>query len=202
VGRSVIGVTETAVETSSEVIPARTLFWAAGTTAPDVVRRLPVLHARNDAVIVDDHLRIPSYPDVYVIGDSAWAYDSITRAPVPPTAQAARQQGYYVGKAIAMEYAGRPAPPYRYTTLGHLALLGHHTGVAEVGPIAFTGLPAWISWHLAYLQRNPSWDKRVRLVVDWLLSAILGRETGQLRLGTGLTQRKHTIAAHSARPLV
>jgi NADH dehydrogenase len=41
-GRSITGVTETTVETNAEVIPARTLFWAAGTTAPDVVRQLPV----------------------------------------------------------------------------------------------------------------------------------------------------------------
>ena len=156
-GRSITGVEETAVKTSSEVIPARTLFWAAGTTAPDVIRQLPVQHARNGAVIVDDHLRIPGYPDVYVIGDSAWGYDSATNEPVPPTAQAARQQGYYVGKAIATEYANRRALPYRYATLGHLALLGHYTGVAEVGRIAFTGLAAWIFWHVAYLQRNPSW---------------------------------------------
>jgi NADH dehydrogenase len=192
-GRSIKGVTATTVETSSGVIPARTLFWAAGTTAPDVVRQLPVQHAPNGAVIVDDHLRIPRYPDVYVIGDSAWGYDSITGAPVPPTAQAARQQGYYVGKAIATEYAGRPAMPYRYTTLGHLALLGHYTGVAEVGPITFGGLPAWILWHLAYLLRNPSWNKRIRLVVDWLLSGILGRETGQLRLGTELPLRERVL---------
>src|SRR5205085_1765514 len=83
-----------AVETSAEVIPARTLFWAAGTTAPDIVRHLPVQHAPNGAVIVDDHLRISGHPEVYVIGDSAWAYDSSTGAPVAATGQAARQQGY------------------------------------------------------------------------------------------------------------
>ena len=97
------------------------------------------------------------------------------------------------GKAIASEYASRPAPPYRYTTLGHLALLGHYTGVAKVGPIAFTGLAAWVFWHLVYLKRNPSWARRIRLVVDWLLSSILGRETGQLRLGTGLPQREKVL---------
>jgi NADH dehydrogenase len=188
-GRAITGVTETTVQTSAEVIAARTLFWAAGTTAPEVVRQLPVQHARNGAVIVDDYLRIPGYPEVYVIGDSAWAYDSSTGAAVPPTAQAARQQGGYVGRAIATERAKRSVMPYRYTMLGHLALLGRYTAVARVGPITFTGLAAWIFWHLVYLQRNPSWTKRIRLVTDWLLSGLLGRETGQLRLDTGLPQR-------------
>ncbi len=192
-GRSVTGVTETTVETSAGIIPARTLFWAAGITAPELVRQLPVQHAGNGAILVDEHLRIPEYPEVYVIGDCAWAYDSATKAPVPPTAQAARQQGYYVGKAIATQYASRQARPYRYTPLGHLALLGHYTGVAEIGPITLGGLPAWIFWHLAYLQRNPSWSKRIRLVVDWLLSGILGRDTGQLRLGTGLPEGRRVL---------
>jgi NADH dehydrogenase len=192
-GRSITGVTETTVETNAEVIPARTLFWAAGTTAPDVVRQLPVQHAGNGAIIVDDHLRIPEYPNVYVVGDVTWAHDSMTMAPVPGTAQAARQQGNYVGEAIAAEYAKRPAMPYRYTTLGHLALLGHNTGVAELGPLTFDGILAWILWHLVYLMRIPSWTKRIRLVVDWVLSGLLGRDTGQLRLGIGLPQRKRVL---------
>lgn len=192
-GTSITGVTETTVETNKGSIPARTLFWAAGITAPELVRQLPVQHARNGAIIVDNHLRIPEHSEVYVIGDSSWAFDSDTNSPVPPTAQAANHLGNYVAQAIAMGLVGTPAPPYRYTSLGHLALLGRYTGVARVGSITFTGLPAWLLWHLAYLARNPSWNRRIRLVVDWFLSGILGRETGQLRLGSGLPQSKKLL---------
>jgi NADH dehydrogenase len=98
--------------------------------------------------------------------------------------QQRRPQGNYVGRTIAREYAKRPARPYRYTPLGHLALLGHYVGVAEIGPFRFEGFPAFLLWHLTYLVRNPSWRKRIRLVVDWTLSALLGREIGELRLDT------------------
>ena len=192
-GTSITAVTATTVETDKGSIPARTLFWAAGITAPDIVRQLPGKHAPNGAIMVDNFLRLPGYPNVYVIGDVAWAYDSTTGVPVPPTAQAAHQQGGYVGKTIALQYAGSIAQPYRYLTRGHLALLGRRTGVARIGPITLTGLPAWLVWHIAYLSLNPSWNKRVRLVIDWLLSALLGRETGQLRLETGLQQRKRVL---------
>jgi NADH dehydrogenase len=141
-GSTITGVTEMGVETNTGLIPAQTLFWAAGITAPDVVRSLPVQHARNGAVLVDDHLRIPGYPQVYVIGDAAWAYDSITRTPVAPTAQAAHQEGEYVARTIALEYAKRPFPPYQYTEIGHLALLGHYTGVARLGPFNLRGRAA------------------------------------------------------------
>ncbi|HLI05002.1 MAG TPA: NAD(P)/FAD-dependent oxidoreductase [Ktedonobacteraceae bacterium] len=193
-GTAVKAVKASAVETSHGPVSARTLFWAAGITAPDVVAQLPVKHARNGAIMVDDHLRIPGYPNVYVIGDDAWAFDAVTHAPVPATAQAARQEGYYVGEVIAAEYMQRPAKPFRFQPLGHLALLGRFTGVAEIGPLAFGGFAAWLLWHLAYLQRIPSWARRTRLVVDWLLSAIFGPETGQLRLGTGLSESERVEA--------
>lgn len=194
---SVKAITEATVETTVGVIPARTFFWAAGITAPEVVSNLPVKHARNGAVMVDNYLRIPDYPDVYVIGDSAWAYDSTTGDPVPATAQASRQQGHYVGTAIAMEHAGVSAHPYRYSTLGHLALLGRKTGVAEIGRSTLTGVPAWLLWHLAYLLRIPSWNKRIRLVGDWLFSGMFGRETGQLRLGVGLDPHRKVHPAQT-----
>jgi len=117
----------------------------------------------------------------------------MTHEPVPATAQAARQQGIYVGQTIAMEYAKRPAPPYRYNPLGHLALLGHYVAVAEIGPFTFGGFPAFLLWHLAYLVRNPSWRKRIRLVVDWTLSALLGREIGELRLDTEQLAEKRAL---------
>ncbi|MDP9473156.1 MAG: FAD-dependent oxidoreductase [Chloroflexota bacterium] len=70
-GVAIEGVTERAVQTSRGEIPARTLFWAAGISAPSVVRDLPVEHARNGAVIVDETLRVPGQSEVFVVGDSA-----------------------------------------------------------------------------------------------------------------------------------
>jgi NADH:quinone reductase (non-electrogenic) len=182
-GISVLGVDGRCVRTSAGDIPARTVFWAAGISAPTVVRALPVNHAPNGAVTVDDHLSVPGYPEVYVVGDAAWAYDAATHAPIPPTAQAAQHMGRYVAQAIAATLRGQSAPTFRFTPLGHLALLGTRTGVARVGPIVFSGIPAWLLWHSYYLWRLPSWPNRARLVVDWLLSGTVGRETGELRLG-------------------
>ncbi len=184
-GASVESVDERTVRTSKGEIPARTLFWAAGITAPPVVRALPVGHAPNGALLVDDHLRLPAHPEVYAIGDAAWAYDSATGNPVPPTAQAATHQGTYVAATIAAGLDHREASAFRFAPKGHLALLGHRTGVARVGRWAFGGLPAWLLWHGYYLTRIPSWRNRLRLATGWALSGIVGRDTGQLDLGTG-----------------
>lgn len=147
------------------------------------MRALPVPLARNGAVIVNEHLQIEGYLDVFVVGDVAWAVDPETGAGVPPTAQAARYGGKYVGAAIVAGLEGRLVRPFRFSTRGHLALLGHRTGVAEIKGVTFTGLPAWFLWHAYYLSAIPSWRNRLRIVANSLLAWITGRETAQLRLG-------------------
>lgn len=181
-GVSVESATDQLVKTSSGDIPARTLFWAAGTSAPAIVRELPVEHARNGSLIVDDHLRVVGQSNVYGIGDAAWVIDPASGEGVPPTAQAAQGEAKYVARAIAVNIKGKKYRPYKYSTLGHLALLGKWTGVANVGPLTFSGFPAWVVWHGAYLLRIPSWRKRIKLIDDWISALILGRETNQLRL--------------------
>ena len=178
------GVTEREVQTSRGAIPARTLFWAAGITAPPVVRDLPVDHARNGSVLVDETLRVPGRGEVFVVGDSAWAFDGVSGDPTPPTAQAAGHMGDYVAETIAEVIAGRHPAPFRYVTRGRLALLGHRTGVAEVFGLAIDGLPAWLLWHGYYLRTIPSWRNRIRLLTNWWLAGLTGRETAQLRLGS------------------
>jgi NADH:ubiquinone reductase (H+-translocating) len=193
-GVSVVGMAPHAVQTSDTPdaeIPARTVFWAAGISAPPLVRDLPVRHAHNGALVVDDHLRLPEHPEVYVVGDCAWAFDAVTHAAVPPTAQASEHMGAYVARCLARCLAadvdGRQgrhdAPAFRYAPRGHLALLGRHTGVARVGPLIFVGLPAWLIWHGYYLSHIPAWRNRARLLLDWTLSAVAGCETSELRLG-------------------
>lgn len=198
-GVSVQGVTDRTVTTSVREVVARTTFWAAGITAPPIIRVLPVEHAPNGAVMVDDHLRVPGHPEVYVVGDAAWAFDAVTRAPIPPTAQAAQHMGRYVGRTIAAKIGELDSQSFHFTPLGHLVLLGTHTGVALVGSMIFTGLPAWLLWHVYYVVRMPSWRNRIHLITDWALSAMAGRETSELRLGSADQSQPDSAIGASSR---
>jgi NADH:quinone reductase (non-electrogenic) len=180
------------VHTSHGEIPAHTIFWAAGTTAVDVVRDVRAEHQKNGALPVDGCLRLPEHPEVYVLGDSAWICDPKSGAPVPPTAQAAEQEGRYVARAIVAQLRGLPPlPAFRFESRGHLTLLGSHTAVAELGPLVLTGPLAWLLWHGYYMTRIPAWHNRLHLAADRLLAALVGRETSQLRLGTSAPPPKH-----------
>jgi NADH dehydrogenase len=181
-GVAVQGASEQAVQTSKGEIPTRTFFWAAGISASSLIRELKVEQAGNGALILNKCLQIPGHEDVYVLGDIGWAFDAATNAPLPPTAQAAEHEGAYVAKALAARLKGQEIGPFMFKPRGHLALLGMRTGVAEVGPFTFTGLPAWLLWHTYYLSHIPSWRNRLQLFTNWFLAFWLGPETSQLRL--------------------
>lgn len=180
-GVAINGATDHSVLTSQGEIPTHTLFWAAGITAPPVIQELPVKKAPNGALLVNENLQLPDHSEVYVVGDAAWVMT--TSAPLPPTAQAAEHEGAYIARAITGQLKNKPVPSFRFKPKGHLALLGSHTGVGEVGSLMFKGLPAWFLWHAYYLSHIPSWRNRFQLLIGWVFAAVLGRETTQLRLG-------------------
>ena len=183
-GTSITSATDREVVTNQATIPARTLFWAAGISAVPVIQHLSVKHAKNGAIVVDDHLRIPEHPDVFVVGDSAWAFNADDQTGVPPTAQASESEGRYIADLIRRKIEAdlSPAPPYNFRTQGRLTLLGRQTGVAEIGGRVVTGRLAWVLWHGYYVASIPSWRNRIRLLGDLIISALSGRETTQLVL--------------------
>jgi NADH dehydrogenase len=181
-GVAITGATADTVRTSQGDIRTHTFFWAAGIAAPAVVRGIPVPHARNGAILVDERLRVRDHEHIYVVGDAAWATDAANPNGVPPTAQAAEHEGAYVAGAIAAQLAGETPPPFEFKPRGHLALLGRGTGVAQIGKYNITGFLAWFLWHGYYLTHIGTVRNRTRMIADLVLSALTGRETGQLRI--------------------
>src|SRR5207253_1743999 len=74
---------------SGEVIPARTLIWAAGAKAVSLTTTLGLTTARQGRVAVTPELQAPDHPEVYVIGDAA--YLEHDGAPLPMMAPVAIQ---------------------------------------------------------------------------------------------------------------
>jgi NADH dehydrogenase len=195
------------VVTSRGEIPAHTIFWAAGIAPSPVLRDLPVEHNKGGVLAVDDHLRLPEHPEVYVVGDAGWIYDAEGK-PLPPTAQAAEHAGDYAGKAIAAAMRGDAAPEaFRFRPLGHLSLLGPGQALGTIGPLHVAGRLAWLLWHAYYLYRMPSLKRQVSLVVSWLLAWVFGREVAEMRVTPAPPDRPavpsqpgHAPAASAASP--
>jgi NADH dehydrogenase len=96
-------------------------------------------------------LSVPKISNVFVIGDAAWLVDK-TGQPVPGVAPAAKQQGRYVARLIALQVAGRPAPaPFRYRHAGNLATIGRQAAVIEFPFLRLKGWLAWWIWGIAHI---------------------------------------------------
>jgi NADH dehydrogenase len=98
----------------------------------------------------------------------------------PPTAQHGLREGVVVAKNIEAAILGRPIKRFRFKMLGQLASIGHHTGVAMVFGIKFSGFIAWWFWRSVYLMKLPRLAKKLRVMASWTLDLFFGQEIEQM----------------------
>ncbi|MGC4851761.1 NAD(P)/FAD-dependent oxidoreductase [Micromonospora sp. DT15] len=166
-----------------------TIVWTAG------VKPSPMLDSTDFPR--DDRRRITCLPTLQVIdGDrvleGAWsagdcaAVPDLTKEPgnfCSPSAQHAVRQAARMADNIAAVIRGREPVNYKHKHVGSVASLGLHKGVAQVYGIKMTGWPAWVMHRTYHMSRIPSFNRKVRVVVDWSLAFFLKREVvalGQL----------------------
>jgi len=158
-------------------ISTATFVWTAGTRPSPFVTRIAGEHARNGALVTDSTFRVTGLDGVWAVGDCARIPDLDQGGmPFPPTAQHAQRQGRAVADNIAAIIAGRPPVAFRFRTIGVLVALGHRTAAAEIRGHRFSGLAAWLMWRGIYLAKLPGIEKRVRVLLDWLLDLMFPRD--------------------------
>jgi len=160
-------------------IAASTLVWTAGVKPNRVIESLPY-QKESGRVVVNEYLRVPEVYGVWAAGDCTAVPNGETGEFYPPTAQHGLREAVAAAKNIERAIMGRPLKPFRYRTLGLLASIGHHTGVAKVLGIKFSGFPAWWMWRTVYLAKLPRLAKKLRVMVDWTLDLFFGREIEQM----------------------
>ena len=74
---------------------------------------------------------------------------------------------------------GSDRKAFRFTTIGQLASIGHHTGVAQILGMRFSGFIAWWLWRSVYLAKLPGFAKKVRVATQWTLDLLFSRQIEQ-----------------------
>jgi len=130
----VVAVTADHVETKSgNRYPADLVVWAAGVKAPDGLRNVAGLETNKlDQLVVTETLQSTRDPHVFAMGDCAAAPWIGRKSNVPPRAQAAGQQAYYLAKAIPQILAGKEARPFTYNDLGSFVSLGEENTIGTL----------------------------------------------------------------------
>ena len=166
-----------------ETIRTRTVIWTGGVRPAPIIGECGVETDKGGRALTSATMQT-SREGVYSIGDCAVipkVEDPAGRPPAP-TAQNAVREAKTRAENILARIDGCEQRPFRYKPLGQLASIGGHTGVGEVLGIKVRGLIAWFMWRGYYWSRTPGVNRKVRIGIDWLLTAIFGADPVQLKV--------------------
>jgi len=178
-GVKVETVDEQGVIAGGKRIPSATVLWTAGVAASPVPKMLGTKTDRAGRALVDPFLKVVDAPGVFVVGDAASIMQN--RYPVPGVAQAAIQEGRYVGRLIAKELKGREVKrPFRYFDKGNMAVVGKNYAVLERGSLRTGGFLTWLVWAFVHVLSLPQLQNRLRVQNQWVWSYFTGQRSSRL----------------------
>ena len=172
---------EEAVLNNGERIATRTIISSAGTALSPLLDQLAVPRDDRGRLETDEFTRVTALPQVWAAGDCA-AVPHPKGGTCPTLAIFAMTQGKQAGSNILRAIRRQPLKRYRFTGLGDACGLGRRRAIAQLWGIGITGVPAWIMWRSIFLVFMPTWEKRIRIVFDWLLTPFTGRDVAEIRV--------------------
>ena len=172
---------------TGESLESDLIIWTAGVMANPVLR--------GTDLPVDERGRLRAQPDLRVIDDNgvvdaAWTAGDVAAVPdlsgggvggfCVPNAQHAVRQGKQLAKNLVAVLRGEAPKDYEHKNLGAVAGLGIGYGAFQSGKFAVTGFPAWIMHRGYHGLAIPMWERKLRVVGDWVGNFVLGRDNVSL----------------------
>lgn len=167
----------------SETIPCNTVIWVAGVLSHPRIAELPTETDGIGRVVVNEYMEIPNAPGVYAVGDCTHFKDPQSGQPVPPRAHNAVRQAKIVANNILADIRGRDKKPYRYDNSAEALSLGGSDAVVHFYGLRLYGSLARLTWVIGYSFLVTGLSNRIRIIVDWLLSLVFGRDITFIKPG-------------------
>ncbi|WUD74092.1 NAD(P)/FAD-dependent oxidoreductase [Streptomyces sp. NBC_00510] len=160
-------------------LPTRTLVWTAGVKPHPVLSRTDLPLNGRGRIKCTAALRIAGTEGAWAAGDAAAVPDVTSDDPealCAPNAQHALRQARVLADNIVATLRGEPLTDYRHEYAGSVASLGLHKGVAQVYGRKLKGYPAWFMHRAYHLSRMPTFNRKARILAEWVLSGLFKRE--------------------------
>jgi len=178
-GHGVDQIDDNGVSVAGERISSKTVIWTAGVAPSAAGKWLGVETDHAGRVRIQRDLSVQSYPEIFVIGDTA-SLDQDGK-PLPGVAQVAIQQGRYAGNLINRKIRGKAAlAPFRYSDKGSMAVVGKGFAVLQSGRIHMAGYIAWLGWALVHLSALAQPGLRLNVFVQWAWTYLTGQRGSRL----------------------
>jgi NADH dehydrogenase len=186
----------TAILNNDSHISTYTVIWTAGVTPKNVIQNISSDKDKKGRLITNEYLQIKGFNNVFAVGDCAFIIDPLTSHPCPPTAQHAIRQGEIAGGNLVslikydLTKKQYSFSKFNYKTRGTMATVGKRNGVAIIFGFKILGPLAWMIWRAFYLKKIPARQNRFRVVVDWTLDLLFGRDIARLKTPIQLNPKK------------
>jgi NADH:quinone reductase (non-electrogenic) len=170
---------------SGTELKAHTLVWGAGLQGNALVQSLGIDLERGNRIAVDADLRLPSYPEVFVVGDVAAITDQKTQQVLPQLGSVALQSGEHAGETIARLVEGKEPKPFKYHDKGTMATIGRGAAVVQMlGGRTMKGKSAQLAWGTVHLALLPTNESRAKAIVDWAGAGLTHQRAGRISVET------------------
>lgn len=163
-------------------IATGTVLWVAGVVANPRIAELDVEKDSINRVMVNEYMEVPGMTGVYAVGDCAHFNDPKSGQPIPPRAHTAVRQAKVAAGNILANIRGRDKKPYRYSYGAEIVTLGGSDAVFRFNGLRLYGFPARLIWLVGYSLLVTGAYNRTRIITDWFLSLVFGRDTTYLKL--------------------
>jgi NADH dehydrogenase len=171
-------------------IITKTLIWTAGITPVNTIKR-SMFKTEKGKIVINNFLEVPKFPGVFAIGDCALFVDPITNRPFPPTAQIAEAQAKMAAKNLISLIKNSEKEKFVYHSKGQLAIIGKRTGIATFLGMNISGFLAWLIWRNVYLSKIPTFDKKTRVFLDWIIDLFFDRDVSRLKIMKRETEKEY-----------
>jgi NADH dehydrogenase len=173
-------------------IITKTLIWTAGVTPVNTIKR-SMFKTEKGKLIVNDFLEVTNFPGVFAIGDCALFVDPVSKRPFPPTAQIAEAQAKIAAKNLISLIQNSQKEKFVYHSKGQMAIIGKRSGIATFLGANISGFLAWLIWRNVYLSKIPTFDKKIRVLLDWIIDLFFDRDISRLKLMKRESEKEYKL---------
>jgi NADH dehydrogenase len=176
------------VLSDGDTFEAGTVVWTAGVKANPMLAKTDLPLDERGRVNCLATLQVATregtvVPGAWSAGDCSSVPDLTSDTPgatCSPSAQHAVRQAKQLGDNIAAMLRGGAPKEYRHKYAGSVASLGLYKGVAQVYGVKLKGFAAWAMHRTYHMSRVPTFNRKVRVIADWMLAMFLKREVVSL----------------------
>ena len=74
-----------------------------------------------------------------------------------------------------------------------MAIIGKRSGIATFLGMNISGFLAWLIWRDVYLTKIPTFDKKIRVLLDWTIDLFFDRDISRLKLMKDKTEKEYKL---------